>query len=65
MDTSDIERLPAGLHLLALALRAHPDTRADDWQVAYKLENGERTGHYRLLNERGEGDVFFPDIWLI
>lgn len=35
----------------------------DSWQVAYELVNGEKTGRWRLLNESGEYDKWWPGHW--
>ena len=47
-----------------LAKKEHPEIATEDWTVAYELVDGERTGRFQLLCERGEGDVFFPGRWL-
>lgn len=46
--------------MIASSIYDHPE----NWQVAWQLKGGERTGRFKLLNERGEQDLMWPDFWL-
>lgn len=37
---------------------------AAEWQRAYELRDGERTGRWQWLNESGEQDKWHPGTWL-
>ena len=34
------------------------------WQIAYEMVDGERTGRWQMLNESGEQDNWWPGWWL-